>query len=406
MEILALAIYSAIVWFIFIKKKWLPWNIATQVTVVIIPIVALSATILLLNVVAPSTADVRVIKYVINVVPQVRGRVIEVPVEPNRLVKKGRRAVPHRSDAVRARRARARGATRRHEGLVARARRAGAGRPGQDHGGARRDRAGGRQGARGAGEARPRARACRPEPRARLDRRGRPLLARAGRSGRQESRGADRHRARVRGAGACRRGAGACQRTATQGAHRRPVRRRVRAGRADSRAARERQVGARADDGVRPGRRLRDQRAIASGLFHDRLPDHAGDDLRRAGPPGRGALRAERTAPGRARQRSRIHAQRLPRPNHQGDGRLDRLGAGARPGAQQHATADDGLRPDAARAVPGEAHGRPQGRRLFLPAGAVGHGAIYTEHGAAIHIIRKVILRVGAKLDYLVLKLH
>ncbi len=31
----------------------------------------------------------RVIKYVVPVVPQVRGRVIEVPVEPNRLVKKG-----------------------------------------------------------------------------------------------------------------------------------------------------------------------------------------------------------------------------------------------------------------------------------------------------------------------------
>ena len=43
---------------------------------------------------------------------------------------------------------------------------------------------------------------------------------------------------------------------------------------------------------------------------------------------------------------------------------------------------------------------------LFLAAGAVGHGAIYTEHVAVIHIIRKVILRVGAKLDYLILKLH
>jgi multidrug resistance efflux pump len=45
--------------------------------------------ILTLNVVAPSSADVRVLKYVININPQVRGRVIEVPVEPNRLVKKG-----------------------------------------------------------------------------------------------------------------------------------------------------------------------------------------------------------------------------------------------------------------------------------------------------------------------------
>jgi multidrug resistance efflux pump len=89
MEILLLAIYSAIVWFVFIKKKWLPWNIGTQVTVVIIPIVGLTVLILVLNVVAPSSADVRVLKYVINVVPQVRGRVIDVPVEPNRLVHKG-----------------------------------------------------------------------------------------------------------------------------------------------------------------------------------------------------------------------------------------------------------------------------------------------------------------------------
>jgi len=89
MEVLLLAIYSLVVWFVFIKMKWLPWNIGTQVTVVIIPIVALTALILVLNVVAPSTSDVRVVKYVINVVPQVRGRVVDVPVEPNRLVRKG-----------------------------------------------------------------------------------------------------------------------------------------------------------------------------------------------------------------------------------------------------------------------------------------------------------------------------
>ena len=89
MEVILLSIYSLIVWFVFIKMKWLPWNIGTQVTVVIIPIVAMAAMILTLNVVAPSTADVRVIKYVVQVIPQVRGRVIEVPVEPNRLVKKG-----------------------------------------------------------------------------------------------------------------------------------------------------------------------------------------------------------------------------------------------------------------------------------------------------------------------------
>ena len=89
MEALLLAIYSFFVWLIFIKKKWLPWNTTSQVTVVIIPIVAMTALILTLNVIAPSTNDVRVIKYVVQVIPQVKGRVIEVPVEPNRLVKKG-----------------------------------------------------------------------------------------------------------------------------------------------------------------------------------------------------------------------------------------------------------------------------------------------------------------------------
>ena len=89
MDILLLGIYAFFVWLIFIKLKWLPWTTTSQVTVVIIPIVALAIMILTLNVVAPSTADVRVIKYVVQVVPQVRGRVLEVPVDPNRLVKKG-----------------------------------------------------------------------------------------------------------------------------------------------------------------------------------------------------------------------------------------------------------------------------------------------------------------------------
>ena len=89
MEALLLAIYAFFVWLIFIKFKWLPWNTTSQVTVVVIPVVALAAMILTLNVVAPSSADVRVVKYVVQVIPQVKGRVIEVPVEPNRLVKKG-----------------------------------------------------------------------------------------------------------------------------------------------------------------------------------------------------------------------------------------------------------------------------------------------------------------------------
>src|SRR5215471_9648247 len=90
MDILLLGIYAFFVWLIFIKFKWLPWNITSQVIVVTIPIVALTVMILTLNVVAPSSAKLRVFKYTIPIVSQVRGRVLEVPVEEgNRLIHKG-----------------------------------------------------------------------------------------------------------------------------------------------------------------------------------------------------------------------------------------------------------------------------------------------------------------------------
>jgi len=89
MDALILGLYAFCVWLIFFKFKWLPWNTTSMVVVITIPVVGLTVMILLLNVFAPSSADVRVIKPVVNVVPQVGGRVLDVPVEPNRLVKKG-----------------------------------------------------------------------------------------------------------------------------------------------------------------------------------------------------------------------------------------------------------------------------------------------------------------------------
>lgn len=89
MEVLILGIYSFFVWLVFIKFKWLPWNIYSQVAVVVIALAGLTVLILVLNVVAPSSSDVRVINYSVEVVPRVTGRVIEVPIEGNQLIKKG-----------------------------------------------------------------------------------------------------------------------------------------------------------------------------------------------------------------------------------------------------------------------------------------------------------------------------
>jgi len=89
MEILLLLIYSFIVWLVFFKFKWLPWTFVSQVIVAVIPMVGLTVMILLLNIVAPSSHDVRVVNYVVPINPPVRGLVTEVPIEPNRPIKKG-----------------------------------------------------------------------------------------------------------------------------------------------------------------------------------------------------------------------------------------------------------------------------------------------------------------------------
>src|SRR3954471_23916927 len=89
MEIILLGIYGFFVWLIFFKFKWLPWNFTSQFIVITLPIVAMMALFLLLNISAPATDDVRAMNYVIPIVPRITGQVTEVPIQPNRPIKKG-----------------------------------------------------------------------------------------------------------------------------------------------------------------------------------------------------------------------------------------------------------------------------------------------------------------------------
>ena len=89
MEIILLGIYGFFVWLIFFKFKWLPWNFTTQFITITLPIVGLMVLFLLLNISAPATDDVRAQNYVIPIVARVAGQITEVPVEPNRPIKKG-----------------------------------------------------------------------------------------------------------------------------------------------------------------------------------------------------------------------------------------------------------------------------------------------------------------------------
>lgn len=406
MEVLLLGIYSAIVWFIFIKMKWLPWNTGTQVTVVIIPIVALTALILYLNVVAPSSADVRVIKYVINVVPQVRGRVLEVPVEPNRPVKKG--DVLFRIDPtpyeynVRALEAQLANTIASSKELD--------------------EQLAGAQGkvaeARGAiaqAEARVR------EVQAKLElartrvAQNRELVA-TGAGDRFALERAETDLAEAEAQLDTARSVSAQARAAEVQAlaGERQIRQRI-GGRVDNEYAPVAQIRAQLENArweleqttvVAPADGYAINVQLRPGSFTTAFPItpamtfventyqvvalYAQNELHQVA-PGNEAEFTVKVHPGRiikATVDSIVWAQ----------------GQGQIPNATQLPMTGYGPMPPGR--FPVKLTVAERDADLFLPAGAVGNGAIYTEHGAAVHIIRKVIMRVGAKLDVLVLKLH
>ena len=406
MDVLLLAIYSALVWFIFIKKKWLPWNTASQVTVVIIPIVALTVMILFLNVVAPSSNDVRVVKYVINVVPQVRGRVIEVPVEPNRLVKKG--DVLFRIDplpyelAVRSLEAQLAGMKASSRELD--------------------EQVLGAQGkvteSRGAivqADAKVREVQAKLElARARVGQNRELVSTGAGDRFALEQAEADfkNLEAQLDTARAASSQARASEVQAR--ASERQLRERL-AGRFGDEYAPVAQIRAQLEnakwelsqttviapaDGyainvqLRPGSFTTAFPITPAMTFveqvHQVVALYAQNELHQVA-PGNEAEFTVNTYPGRiikATVDSIVWAQ--------GQGQV----------AMSTQLPTTGFGPVPPGRFPVKLTVAPKDAELFLPAGAVGDGAIYTEHGSAIHIIRKVILRVGAKLDYLVLKLH
>ena len=406
MEALLLAIYAFFVWLIFIKFKWLPWNITSQVIVVIIPIVGLTALILTLNVVAPSSSDVRVFKYVVQILPQVRGRVIEVPVEPNRLVKKGELLfridpTPYQNDLNLA---------KARQG-AAEAQFATAGANLVDAG------AGARQLQEQLNSASAQVRALHPRvDLARLRvRQNRELVA---------SGAGDRFALEQAEANLVELEAQLAKASADEAQVAQKLSGRVNGEQATVAAARAQLATAKAQvdsaraevanaqwnldqtavfapaDGyainvqLRPGSyAVSVPLAPAMSFVEEELQVIAlyGQNELVWVAPGNHAEFALNTHPGRVLQAkvdSIVWAQ--------GQGQV----------AQSGQLPQTGLYPQAPGRFPVKLIVEDKDRELFLAAGATGHGAIYTEHVAAIHILRMVILRIGSITDYLVLKLH
>jgi multidrug resistance efflux pump len=406
MELILVGIYAAFVWLIFIKLKWLPWNTVSQVIVVIIPIVALTALILTLNVVAPSSSDVRVIKYVVNIVPQVKGRVIEVPVEANRPVKKGDvlykiDPTPYQLqvDALEAQLANAIGSSKELEeqltGAAAQVAQA--------------------KGAIDQAAARVREVSAKADlARKRVDQNRELVTAGAGNKFDLEQ--AETNLMEQEGQLDGARSAEAQTRSAQEQAlaSERQIRQRLGA-KANGEYAQVAQVRAQLESAkwdlsqttttapangyainvqLRPGSMTAAFPALPVMTFvEDELQVialYAQNELTQVA-PGNEAEIALETYPGRiikAKVDSIVWAQ----------------GQGQSPASATLPTT--GAMPVHPNRFPVKLEIEPRDQELFLAAGAMGHAAIYTESVEAIHVLRKILLRVGSITNYLILKLH
>lgn len=95
MELLLALIYVSFCIAIF-KIFRIPVNQWSLSTAVLGGIIGISLTLLVMNYNHPFTANARIYFAVTPILPTVKGRVVEVPVQANAPLKEERRLVPHR----------------------------------------------------------------------------------------------------------------------------------------------------------------------------------------------------------------------------------------------------------------------------------------------------------------------
>jgi multidrug resistance efflux pump len=82
-------LYLLLVYLLFFKLKWLPWNKATQAATVVLGVVILSLFLVGLQGLTPASTQAYISGPVVEIAPQVSGRVIAVPIEANVAVEPG-----------------------------------------------------------------------------------------------------------------------------------------------------------------------------------------------------------------------------------------------------------------------------------------------------------------------------
>ena len=87
--IFVLVIYLTLVYLLFFKFQWLPWNVATKVITLLAGIVLILAFLVGLRTLTPQSTQAAVTARIVEIAPQVSGRVDKVLAERNVTVEEG-----------------------------------------------------------------------------------------------------------------------------------------------------------------------------------------------------------------------------------------------------------------------------------------------------------------------------
>ena len=87
--VLITTLYIALIWLLFFKFKWLPWNKLTQALCLIIGVVILSGFLVGLQGLTPASTQAVIAGRVVEIAPQVSGRVTSVPVQAMQVIEEG-----------------------------------------------------------------------------------------------------------------------------------------------------------------------------------------------------------------------------------------------------------------------------------------------------------------------------
>ena len=76
-------LYLLVIYLVFHKFKLLPWNTVSKLIALIVGVIILSGFLVGLQGLTPSSTQALISGYVTEIAPQVSGRVVEAPAEPN-----------------------------------------------------------------------------------------------------------------------------------------------------------------------------------------------------------------------------------------------------------------------------------------------------------------------------------